>query len=233
MFGMGNCFDLSRLPHRLAHAHDCAPGVPLSRRHRGLLAWALYSCYPRRAAGVGPCRYGLPMTSDTLRDTVAHLAARIESLSNLRFGNLTFATKRYPDWAEGALARVAIVVGAVDRIHYSTGVLKQSEDMKTYFVEVLVITDDVIVHGEFSTARDRLQPEGSVVAWRRSKLEHVNVGQVWPADPEAYSEEGQSGSAEATLVMTGGVEIQVPSRRESPRTWDSELLRFLPELLRS
>jgi hypothetical protein len=173
------------------------------------------------------------MTSDMLRDTIALLTEQIHARSDYRLDNVSFDSGRYPHWADAALGRVALLVGPVEGIRYSAGVLDQSDDMKVLSIRVIVITDKVIVEGKFSSERDYLRPEGTVTAWQRGRLERVEVGAVSLPDPTQRSPEGQRGSAEATLVMLGGVEIALPPKRALRQAWDPELLEFLPQLLDS
>jgi hypothetical protein len=173
------------------------------------------------------------MTSDTLRDTIAHLTEQINVRSDYRFDNVSFGAERYPQWADAALARVALLAGPVDGIRYSAGVLNQSDDGKTFTIRVVVITQKVIVEGSFRAEHDYLRPEGDVTAWQLDRIERVKVGEISLPDPTQRHREPQGGSAQVTLVMTGGAEIELPPKRTSRRTWDSALLAFLPELLSS
>ncbi|WP_435740134.1 hypothetical protein [Clavibacter nebraskensis] len=173
------------------------------------------------------------MDQEALKATIAHLTARIEATAFSRFDSVSTLAERHPKWADGALARVAVIVGPVERIRYCGGFLVPNEDMTTLSVEVVTITDDVIVRGAFDTAWGLLDLSGDVTAWRRSSIERVKVGWVFPPDPEARSDEGKRGSADATLVLSGGVELVLPPRRGTGRVWDPEFLEFLPELLRS
>jgi hypothetical protein len=173
------------------------------------------------------------MTSDTLRDTIAHLTEQIQARSDYRFDNVSFAAERFPQWADAALARVALLAGPVDGVRYSAGVMDQSDDGKTLTIRVIVITEKVIIEGSFSAEHDYLRPEGTVTAWHRDRIERVKVGEISMPDPTQRYPEAQRGSAEVTIVLTGGTEIELPPKRTRRRTWDPELLEFLPQLLDS
>lgn len=218
----GGARDLCGRPPALAGGADVVRRSPWTR------ADPIGSC-----EGVVGCRYRRRMDQEALDATIAHLTARIEAASQSSFAKVSIRADRQPGWADDALARVAVVIGSVDRIRYCGGFLVPSEDRTTWAVEVVAITDDVLVRGTFSAERDYLMLDGDVTAWRRSSIDRVTVDWVFPPDPEGQPDEGQRGSAYATLVLADGGEIELPPRQGTGRMWDPEFLAFLPELLRS
>jgi hypothetical protein len=174
------------------------------------------------------------MTSEATRAIIDHLSDRTDEQSTEPHKKIGDRLGGYPEWLEPFFARVAAPVGDVMRIEYSTAVVSLSEDWFAVTGSVVVITDTAVISGRFKADRDRMYPEGTVRAWPRSTIERVSIDEIRSSDEESDPERAED-AAVVTLALPGATRIVMPpatAPHELP-VWDSRLLAFLPQLLRS
>lgn len=183
------------------------------------------------ADGVGGARYGLGMTPETARSIMKHLVDRTNFESGSDLSNVAFGADRNPGWADPWFARIALLVGDVDRIEYATGVIVPDHERRAVLGDLVVFTATQIVTASFTADSNTgyLHPIGTVASRPRSAVRSVAVNEV--ARLAGRSGQEWPDYVSVTVMFNDDVVLDLPMRRHLARGADHDLVSFLPGLL--